>query len=144
MEKFSFEENGYNKKEVNQFISDVIKETETIVDRVKKQEVELERLRKELEFYKNNHNMTTASIIKAEETGNNIKRAAVEESKIIINNAKQNASRIINEALIKADKLENHTKRLEENVRIYKAKLKVIIEQQKVIMDEMDKINLDS
>ena len=144
MEKFSFEENGYNKEEVNQFISDVIKETETIVDRVKKQEVELERLRKELEFYKNNHNMTTASIIKAEETGNNIKRAAVEESEIIINNAKQNASRIINEALIKADKLENHTKRLEENVRIYKAKLKVIIEQQKVIMDEMDKINLDS
>ena len=144
MEKFSFEENGYNKEEVNQFISDVIKETETIVDRVKKQEIELETLRKELEFYKSNHNLTTASIIKAEETGNNIKKAAIEESEIIINNAKQNASRIINEALIKADKLENHTKRLEENVRIYKSKLKVIIEQQKVIIDEMDKINLDS
>jgi len=144
MEKFGYEENGYNREEVNQFISDVIKGTEEIVVRVKNQEIELEKLRKELEFYKNKQNFTTTSIIRAEEAGENIRKIALEESEIIINNAKQNASRIINEALIKAETLENHTKRLEENVRIYKAKLKVIIEQQKVIIDEMDKVNLDS
>jgi cell division initiation protein len=144
MEKFGYEENGYNKEEVNQFISDVIKETEAIVNRVKKQEVEIERLKKEIDFYKNNHNFTTTSIIRAEEAGENIRKIALEESEIIINNAKQNASRIINEALIKAEKLENHTRRLEESLKIYKTKLKIIIEQQKVVIDEMDKISLDS
>ena len=144
MDKFSYEENGYNKTEVNQFIDDVIKQTEAIVERVKKQEKELEQLRKELSFYKNSQNLSTKSIINAEEAGEQIRKAAIAESDIIISNAKQNASRIINEALIKAETLENHTKRLEENVRIYKAKLKVIIEQQKVIMDEMDRTNLDS
>ena len=144
MNKFSIEENGYSIEEVNQFISDVIKETEAIVSRVKSQEIELEKLRKEVSFYQNNQNVTTASIIKAEEAGENIRKIAREESEMIINNAKQNASRIINEALLKTERLESQTKRLEENIAIHKTKLKVIIEQQKAIMDEMDKINLDS
>lgn len=144
MNKFSIEENGYSIEEVNQFVSDVIKETEAIVSRVKSQEIELEKLRKEVSFYQNNQNITTSSIIRAEETGESIRKIAREEGEMIINNAKQNASRIINEALIKTERLENQTKRLEENISIYKTKLKVIIEQQKAIIDEMDKINLDS
>ena len=144
MNKFSIEEKGYSIEEVNQFISDVIKETEAIVSRVKTQEIELEKLRKEVSFYQNNQNVTTSSIIKAEEAGENIRRIAREESEMIISNAKQNASRIINEALLKTERLENQTKRLEENIAIYKTRLKVIIDQQKAIMDEMDKINLDS
>ena len=144
MNKFSIEENGYSIEEVNQFISDVIKETEAIVSRVKTQEIELEKLRKEVSFYQNNQNITTSSIIKAEEAGENIRRIAREESEMIISTAKQNASRIINEALLKTERLENQTKRLEENIAIYKTRLKVIIDQQKAIMDEMDKINLDS
>lgn len=144
MNKFSIEEKGYSIEEVNQFISDVIKETEAIVSRVKTQEIELEKLRKEVSFYQNNQNITTSSIIKAEEAGENIRRIAREESEMIISNAKQNASRIINEALLKTERLENQTKRLEENIAIYKTRLKVIIDQQKAIMDEMDKINLDS
>ena len=144
MNKFSIEENGYSIEEVNQFISDVIKETEAIVSRVKTQEIELEKLRKEVSFYQNNQNITTSSIIKAEEAGENIRRIAREESEMIISTAKQNASRIINEALLKTERLENQTKRLEENIAIYKTRLKVIIDQQTAIMDEMDKINLDS
>ena len=144
MDKFSIEKNGYSIKEVNQFISDVIKETEDIVSRVKSQEIELDKLRKEINFYQNNQKVTTSSIIKAEETAENIRKIAREESEMIISNAKQNASRIINEALIKVNRLENHTKRLEDNINIYKARLKVIVEQQKTLLDEMDKINLDS
>ena len=47
MEKFSYETNGYNRKEVNQFVSDVIRETEAIITRVKKQSTEIEELKKE-------------------------------------------------------------------------------------------------
>ena len=37
MEKFSYETNGYNRNEVNQFISDVIRETEGIISKVRAQ-----------------------------------------------------------------------------------------------------------
>ena len=35
MDKFSYEENGYNKKELNKFISDVITQTEAIISKCK-------------------------------------------------------------------------------------------------------------
>ena len=51
MEKFSYEANGYNRSEVNQFVGDVIRETEGIITRVKKQNAEIEDLKKELMHY---------------------------------------------------------------------------------------------
>ena len=106
MEKFSYETNGYNRSEVNQFVSDVISETEGIITRVKSQRDEIEKLKKELEHYKELESTLNKAIIKAEETSDNIKKMAREESNIIIDNAKHNASRIVNEALIKAEKIE--------------------------------------
>ena len=52
MEKFSYEANGYNRNEVNQFIGDVITQTEGIITRCKNQTMEIERLKAELEHYK--------------------------------------------------------------------------------------------
>ena len=40
MEKFSLEQNGYNREEVNQFVGDVIKQTENIVKKCKSQQEE--------------------------------------------------------------------------------------------------------
>ena len=74
MEKFSYEANGYNRSEVNQFVSDVIKETEGIIIRVRKQNAEIESLKKELQSYKEMENTLKSSIMKAEETSDNIKK----------------------------------------------------------------------
>ena len=52
MDKFSYEANGYNRDEVNQFVNDVIKETEDIVKRVESQRDEIIYLKKELAHYK--------------------------------------------------------------------------------------------
>ena len=120
MEKFSYEANGYNRSEVNKFISDVIKETEGIIARVRSQNDEIDELRKELEHYKNLETTLKSAIMKAEETGDNIKRIAREESEMIVTDAKHNASRIVNEALLKAEKIENNAEILEKNMKIFK------------------------
>ncbi len=143
MEKFSYETNGYNRKEVNQFVSDVIKETEGIIVRVKKQNSEIEKLKKELEHYKNTESTINHAIKKAEETSDNIKRMAREESDMIITDAKHNASRIVNEALLRADKIEQKTDMLERNMRIFKRKLKTIIEQQLEVVEEIEVLELE-
>jgi len=143
MEKFSYETNGYNRSEVNQFISDVIKETEGIITRVRTQNTEIEELRKELEHYKNLEDTLKSAIIKAEETGDNIKRMAREESNIIITDAKHNASRIVNEALLKAEKIENKSEVLEKNMKIFKRKLKLIMEQQMAVVEEIEVLELE-
>ena len=143
MEKFSYEANGYNRREVNQFISDVITQTEGIVTRCKAQNKEIEKLKAELEHYKMLEDTLKVAIIKAEETGDNIKRMAREESELIVTDAKHNASRIVNEALLKAEKIENNAEILEKNMKIFKRKLKLIMEQQMAVVEEIEVLELD-
>lgn len=143
MEKFSYEANGYNRNEVNQFIIDVIKETEGIMTRVKSQNNEINSLRRELEHYKNLEDTLKSAIIKAEETGDNIRRVAREESELIVTDAKHNASRIVNEALLKAEKIENRAEILEKNIKIFKRKLKIIMEQQMAVVEEIEILELE-
>ena len=143
MEKFSYEANGYNRSEVNQFIGDVITQTEGIVTRCKQQHKEIEKLKAELEHYKMLEDTLKVAIIKAEETGDNIKRMAREESELIVTDAKHNASRIVNEALLKAEKIENNAEILEKIMKIFKRKLKLIMEQQMAVVEEIEVLELD-
>ena len=143
MEKFSYEANGYNRNEVNQFVSDVIRETEGIITRVRKQNTEIEELKKELQHYKEQEANLKSAIIKAEETGDNIKKMAREERDMIVNDAKHNASRIVNEALLRAEKIELQADTLERNMRIFKKKLKAIMEQQMAVVEEIEILKLE-
>lgn len=137
MDKFSSEANGYNRNEVNQFIQKVIYETEKLLKRIDIQQVEIKSLKQEINYYKGLIN----TINKAEEANEDIKRISREESELIISKAKNNASRIINEALLQAEKLENDKYILEKNITILRGKLKVILEQQKVVLDELEELD---
>lgn len=143
MKKFSYEDNGYNRSEVNQFISDVIKQTEGIIKKCRVQSEEIEKVKKELSHYKSLEENLKTAIIKAEETGDNIKRMAREERELIVKDAKNNASRIVNEALLRAEKIENQADTLERNMKIFKRKLKVIMEQQMAVVEEIEVLELD-
>ena len=137
MDKFSLETNGYNRSEVNQFVQNVIVETEKIINRVNEQQLEIKKLRSELSHYKDLIN----TINKTQEENEDIKRISREESELIISKAKSNASRIVNEALLQTEKLENDKYILEKNITILKGKLKIILEQQKVILDALDELD---
>lgn len=143
MEKFNYETNGYNRSEVNNFVDEVITQTEGIVKRCKEQRNEIEKLREELKHYRNLESSLKDAIIRAEEAGDNIKRMAREESNMIITNAKNNASRIVNEALLRAEKIEVKTETLENNMKIFKRKLKLIMEQQMAVVEEIEVLDLE-
>lgn len=142
MNRFSIEENGYNKAEVNKLIDDVIVQTEEIIERVKKQSKQIKELKQELEKYKKMEETLKNSMYKAEIASNNIKKQAIDEGKIIVEDAKRNASRIVNDALLRSEKIELKADTLERNVRIFKKKLKLIVEQQLSVVDEIEELDL--
>lgn len=143
MEKFSYEANGYNRSEVNKFVDEVITQTEGIISKCKWQKKEIESLRQELERYRNMEVSMKDAIIRAEEAGDNIKKMAREESNMIIVDAKHNASRIVNEALLRAEKIEVKAENIENNMKIFKRKLKLIMEQQMAVVEEIEVLKLD-
>lgn len=141
MRKFNNSFPGYNKNEVNSFVSNVTTEYESMLNNLKKRDNEIEALKKELEHYKNIENTLNRAVLIAEESSQNIKKTAFDESKVIIEDAKRNASRIINNALIKAEKVENEAETLKRQVERYKKKYRTILEEQ---LDEIEKLEIDN
>lgn len=144
MDKFTVEPNGYSITEVNKFVSDVISQTESILGKMKEQKSEIERLNKELEKYKNIEKNLTDALYKSEEQAQNIRKSAYEEKEIIINDAKTNASRIVNDALLRAEKAEIKAETIERNVRIFKKKLKLVVDQQLAVVDEIEELKIEN
>jgi len=142
VEKFSREQDGYNKEEVNKFIDDVIVQTEAVITRVKTQQDEIKSLKKELEHYKKIEETLKSALLNAEKASNDIKKNAIEESKIIVMDAKRNASHIINDALLRAEKIEIKADTLERNIITFKRKLKLIVEQQLAVVEDIEELDL--
>ena len=143
MEKFSTSKDGYNKEEVNKFVNDVITEVESMLNKMKQKDKEISELTKSLEKYDNLELVLNKTILMAEDSSNQMKKLAKEEADNLINDAKKNASRIVNEALMQAEKTELESIRLKRNIITFKKKLKVLLEQQIDLADEIDKIDLD-
>lgn len=141
MRKFNNSFPGYNKNEVNSFVKNVTTEYESMLEKLKARDKEIETLKKELEHYKNIESTLNRAILIAEESSQNIKRTAFSESKVIIEDAKKNASRIINNALIKAEKVEVEANNLKRQVAQYKRRYKNILEEQ---LDEIERLDLDN
>ena len=79
----------------------------------------------------------------AEEAASKYKSNSIAESDLIITEAKKNANRIINDALLKAESLENDAARLRRNIITYKRRIKSLIEEQSSIIDDLDKVDID-
>ena len=144
MDKFTIEANGYSVSEVNKFVDDVIKQTESNLDKLKKSHEELEKAKQELNHYKEIESNLNDALYKAEQSSNEIKKSALSERDIIISDARKNASRIVNDALIRAEKAELKADTLERNVRIFKKKLKLVVEQQLAVVEEIEDLHMDN
>ncbi|MBQ7030991.1 MAG: DivIVA domain-containing protein [Bacilli bacterium] len=141
MRKFNNSFPGYNKNEVNSFVKNVTTEYESMLNNLKTRDQEIETLKKELEHYKSIESTLNRAILIAEESSQNIKKTAFDESKVIIEDAKRNASRIINNALIKAEKVEMEANNLKRQVAQYKRRYKNILEEQ---LDQIERLDLDN
>ena len=138
MKKFSTSFSGYNKSEVNSFVSDVAKEYESMLNNLKSRDQEIHALKEKLLQYQNMENTLNKALLVAEDASNQIKRMARDESKTIIDDAKRNASRIVNDALLRAEKLEADGENLRKRIVIFKRKFRSIIEAELENIDEID------
>ena len=140
MKQFNTTLNGYDKIEVNAFVEEVTREYENVLDKLKSREIEVKALKDRLEYYKTLESTLNTAVLVAEDSSNQIKKIAKEEAKLIIDQAKKNASHIINDALIKAEKTELEADQLRRSLKIYKSRIKATIEEQLTMVDDVDNI----
>ena len=142
MKKFSIVENGYNQKEVNEFLDIVINRLEKVVTENNKLNMQIEELKNELKENGNAEERLNKAILAVQETSDRMKELARAESQMIIEDAKRNANSIIHEALVNAEKAEYQANCLRKNITVYKNRVKSILESQIEIAEDLDKIEI--
>ena len=98
----------------------------------------IETLKGELKHYKDIEATLNRAILVAEESTSNIKKAAYDESKVILEDAKRNATKVINNALQKAERIESEAESLRRKVSVYKRRFRTLVEDQ---LDEMEQFD---
>lgn len=141
MKRFNIVSNGYDIDEVNRFIDIVIARMEKINAENIACKEEIEKLNQQIANGSNSERLEKA-ILAIQETGDVIKEAADREAALIIEDAKTNANAIIHEALVNAEKIENKKMILESNSKMYKEKIRSLLESELKLLDEMDKDEL--
>lgn len=143
MKKFTTAINGYDKTEVNNFVLEITDEYEKMLNKLKERDAEILRLEEQLKYFQNLESTLNRAVLIAEDSSTQMKKVARDEAKNIIDEAKKNASYIVNDALMKAAKTEAEADKLKRSLKIYKARIKEAIEEQLIIVDDVDNIKME-
>ena len=159
MEKFNRTIRGYDPDEVNEFLDKVIGRVESMVKEMKKKDDiiasqekkidsfstlsdENKMLKEKLAQYERMEGTLNRAIMMAQKTSDQMRLAASKEGELLIEEAKKNANRIVNEALLRAEKTELEANVLRRNIGIFKRRIKDIVEAQLEVVEELEKVEL--
>jgi len=141
MERFSSSFKGYNIDEVNRFVDEMTKEYSSIIDKLKSKDYEIAELKRKVEDLERKSNSNSLGTIY--NGGEEITRLAKNEARMIIDDAKKNASRIVNDALLEADKIEFKAETLKRNMTVFKRRMRTIVKSQLETIEDIEEIKLD-
>ena len=150
---------NYSPEEVDHFLDQIIIQVEKMIEdnKAKNREIALRdakieeltnivkntaHVQDKLAQYERMESTLKSAIVMAQRTSDQIKSSAHRESEIILEDAKRNASRIINESLLKAEKADMEAEMLKRNVNIFKRKLRGIIEAQLEMVEDIEKVEM--
>ena len=141
MKKFDTVFRGYDKYQVQRCLDDIIKNYEALLIKSKKTEEDNKKLIDQIAYYQRIEDTMNRAIYNAENAGDQIKSTARKEAETLISQARHYANRIINDALLKAERAQNHADQLKRNTNILKRRLRQIIENQLEVIDEIDNVD---
>lgn|SRR5690554_3466212 len=136
--EFSRGMRGYDQDEVNEFLDQVMKDFELVIREKKELKREIELLEDKLTHFSNIEETLNKSILVAQQTADEVKGNATKESKLIVREAEKNADRIINEALEKARRIEIEVEELKKQGKVFRTRLKMLIEAQLELVEAND------
>ncbi len=159
MDRFNRTLRGYDPDEVNDFLDKVIGRVESMVKEIKNKDDQIDAQQKTLDSYKNlveeNKSLKeklaqyermegtlNRAIMMAQKTSDQMRLAATKEGELLIEEAKKNANRIVNEALLRAEKTEVEANVLRRNIAVFKRRIKDIVEAQLEVVEELEKVEL--
>ena len=124
---------SYDKEEIKEILDYAIRKIEQNISTIKDQQIEIDRLKKELE---KSHNMSyNYNYEKEEQIRRELKENAKKEAELIISEAR---NKIINDALMETQKLDMRKEALEKSIKMMKSKVREVLTKQFELIDEIE------
>lgn len=128
--EFSSKWRGYDEDEVNEFLEQVMKDYENLLNDHKKQEQHIVSLNERINHFTSIEETLQKSILTAQEAAEDVRRNSMKESKLIIKEAEKNADRIVNEALSRAREVSLEVEDLKKQSKVFRNRFKMLLEAQ--------------
>ena len=113
---------GYDKEDVNDFISFLMEDYETLYKQSIENEEKIKGLQDQIDSYKNIDETMKNTLIVAQSTAETIQKNATEKAELIVKEAEAEARRIIEDAKKAAEKTTSELEHLRHDMDIFKCK----------------------
>ena len=151
--EFSQKMRGYSVDEVNDFLDQIIKDYQIVLQENKDLHSKLNESDDKLKYFNDLKDSLNQSIIVAQEAADKVKTNSKKEAEItskeaqkqaadVVNTANEKANRIIQETSKKAKKLAVETDDLKKNTRVFRQRLQVMLESQLEVIKAKEWDNL--
>ncbi len=147
--EFSTKLRGYNIDEVNDFLDQIIKDYQIVLQENKDLSSKLDESKDKLSYFNDLKDSLNQSILVAQEAADKVKTNSKKEAEItnreaqkkaddILNAADEKANNILEEASKRAKKLAIETDDLRKNTRVFRQRLQVMLESQLEVIKGSD------
>ena len=114
-----------------------------MISKIENQKQQINLLNEKIVHYQNIEESLRMALDRAENVGVYLRKEAQNEADQIIAKARRNADYIVNDALLRSEKLQLKNDQVERNLRVLKRKLRSIIEQQLEVVEEIEVLEVD-
>jgi cell division initiation protein len=121
---------GYDEDEVNEFLEQIMKDFENILEENKTLKSNLKQSEEQISHFNSIEQTLQKSILIAQEAAEDVRRNSMKESKLIVREAEKNADRIVNEALSRARRISVEIEDLKKQSKVFRTRFKMLIEAQ--------------
>ena len=139
---------GYDEDEVNEFLEQVMHDYEAVLEENKKLRAQLNDKEEQVTHFNPIESTLQQSIVIAQEAAEDVRRNAVQESKLIIKEAEKNADRIVSDALAKSREVTLEIDDLKKQSKVFRNRFRLLIEAQLELLqsddwDELENYNIE-
>lgn len=121
---------GYDEDEVNEFLEQIMKDFENILEENKSLKSSLKQSEVQVSHFNSIEQTLQKTILIAQEAAEDVRRNSMKESKLIVREAEKNADRIVNEALSRARRISVEIEDLKKQSKVFRTRFKMLIEAQ--------------
>lgn len=128
--EFTSKFRGYDEDEVNEFLEQILKDFENLLEENKTLKSSLKQSTEQVSHFNSIEQTLQKSILIAQEAAEDVRRNSMKESKLIVKEAEKNADRIVNEALSRARRISVEIEDLKKQSKVFRTRFKMLIEAQ--------------